>query len=51
MAIVSGYEQDQKSRTRPSPSSATTKPFNTVLDPSNPLAYHWWRRQCLGSLV
>ncbi|KAF7148609.1 hypothetical protein RHSIM_Rhsim03G0208100 [Rhododendron simsii] len=37
MAILSEYEEDRKP-TNPS-SSSTGKPFNAVLDPSNPLAF------------
>ncbi|CAK9151616.1 unnamed protein product [Ilex paraguariensis] len=40
MAILSDYEEeDHKPKTRPSSSSATTKPFNAVFDPSNPLRF------------
>lgn len=37
MAILSEYEEDQQKATNPSPSS--TKPFNAVLDPTNPLGF------------
>jgi rubrerythrin len=37
MAILSEYEEDQQKATNPSPPS--TKPFNAVLDPTNPLGF------------
>ncbi|CAK9146566.1 unnamed protein product [Ilex paraguariensis] len=41
MAILSDYEEEKvhKPTTKPSSSSATTKPFSAVLDPSNALGF------------